>query len=135
VVQQAFLRAFRGLASFRGQATVRSWLFRIAINTALNYVRDHRRERPEPIEEDALYAPPAGAEKLEAAQVHKRLLTAVGSLPDKQRMVLELRVFDGLSFREVADLADCSENAAKVNFHYAVKRLRQLMAGGPHDAP
>ena len=45
-------------------------------------------------------------------------------------MVLELRVFDELPFKEVADLADCTENAAKVNFHHAVKRLRELLAGG-----
>jgi RNA polymerase sigma-70 factor (ECF subfamily) len=46
-------------------------------------------------------------------------------------MVLELRVFEDLSFKEVADLADCSENTAKVNFHYAVKKLRDIL-GGEH---
>jgi RNA polymerase sigma-70 factor (ECF subfamily) len=129
VVQQAFVRAFRAIDMFRGAATVRSWLFRITINAALNHVRDHGRERPDEISDDALTARPEGSLRLEAAEAHDRLRAAVAALPDKQRAVLELRVFDELSFREVAELADCTENAAKVNFHYAVKRLRQLLGG------
>ena len=49
------------------------------------------------------------------------------------QLVLELRVFDDLSFKEVAELADCTENTAKVNFHYAVKRLRELLGSGEAD--
>ena len=47
------------------------------------------------------------------------------------KLVLELRVFDDLAFKEVAELAACSENTAKVNFHYAVKRLRELLGAEP----
>jgi len=130
VVQQAFVRAFRAVDGFRGAASVRSWLFRITINAALNHLRDHGRERPDEIAEEALSARAEGSVRLEAAEAHDRLRTAVAGLPDKQRTVLELRVFDDLSFREVAELAGCTENAAKVNFHYAVKRLRQLLGGG-----
>jgi RNA polymerase sigma-70 factor (ECF subfamily) len=129
VVQQAFVRAFRAVDGFRGAASVRSWLFRITINTALNHVRDHGRDRADELADDALTAGPEGTLRLEAAQASDQLRAAVATLPDKQRTVLELRVFDDLSFREVAELADCTENAAKVNFHYAVKRLRQLLVG------
>ena len=55
---------------------------------------------------------------------------AIASLPPKQRMVLELRIYDELPFREVAELVGSTENAAKVNFHHAVKRLRALVEGG-----
>jgi RNA polymerase sigma-70 factor (ECF subfamily) len=129
VVQQAFVRAFRAVDGFRGAATVRSWLYRITINAALNHVRDHGRERPDEIADDALTARAEGSRRIEAEEIHDRLLAAVAELPDKQRAVLELRVFDELSFREVAELTASTENAAKVNFHYAVKRLRQLLAG------
>ena len=54
VTQQAFVRAFKGLASFRRAATVRSWLYRIAINCALSWLRDHRREQPTEIADDAI---------------------------------------------------------------------------------
>jgi RNA polymerase sigma-70 factor (ECF subfamily) len=132
VTQLAFVRAFRGLAAFRGSATVRSWLYRIAINCALSWLRDHRREQPTVLAEDALIdANPAPAQ-LAAGDDRAQLRRAIEQLPPKQKLVLELRVFDDLSFKEVAELADCSENTAKVNFHYAVKRLRDIL-GANHE--
>jgi len=132
VTQLAFVRAFRGLAAFRGTATVRSWLYRIAINCSLSWLRDHRREQPTELAEDALTASNPAPAQLSADDDHARLRRAIAQLPPKQKLVLELRVFDDLSFKEVAELADCSENTAKVNFHYAVKRLRDIL-GADHE--
>lgn len=132
VTQLAFVRAFRGLAGFRGTATVRSWLYRIAINCALSWLRDHRREQPAEIGEDALTADHAAPARLSARDDRAQLRAAIAQLPPKQKLVLELRVFDDLSFKEVADLAECSQNTAKVNFHYAVKRLRDIL-GADHE--
>lgn len=132
VTQQVFVRAFKGLVSFRGAASVRSWLYRIGINCSLSWLRDHRREEPTELADDALIdANPAPA-KLMGDQEGARLRAAILQLPPKQKMVLELRIFDDLSFKEVAELADCTENTAKVNFHYAVKRLRDIL--GESDA-
>jgi RNA polymerase sigma-70 factor (ECF subfamily) len=127
VTQQAFVRAFRSLDRFRGEASVRTWLYRIGINLALNHLRDHAREQAAEIADDALTAPAVGVNALVAAERGATLRAAVAQLPPKQRLVLELRVFDDLPFREVAALADCTENAAKVSFHYAVKKLRELL--------
>ncbi|MGE5185347.1 MAG: RNA polymerase sigma factor [Acidobacteriota bacterium] len=129
VTQQVFVRAFRGLVSFRGAASVRSWLYRIAINCALSWLRDHKREQPAEIEEDHLVEPAAAPGRIASDQDGARLREAIAQLPPKQKLVLELRVFDDLSFKEVAELADCTENTAKVNFHYAVKRLRDILGG------
>jgi RNA polymerase sigma-70 factor (ECF subfamily) len=131
ITQLAFVRAFRGLTGFRGTATVRSWLYRIAINCALSWLRDHRREQPAEIAEEALIDDNPAPAQLSAGDDRAQLRRAIAQLPPKQKLVLELRVFDDLSFREVAELADCSENTAKVNFHYAVKRLRDIL-GGDH---
>jgi RNA polymerase sigma-70 factor (ECF subfamily) len=131
VAQQTFVRAFKALAGFRGDASVRSWLYRIAINLSLNHMRDHARERPEggaEIAEGKLVRRATGPQRIIEGEDAARLRAAINELPPKQRMVLELRIFDDLSFREVAELADCTENAAKVNFHYAVKRLKELLS-------
>ncbi|MBK9035169.1 MAG: sigma-70 family RNA polymerase sigma factor [Myxococcales bacterium] len=127
VTQQAFVRAYQALGNFRGDASVRSWLYRIAINLALNTVRDRGREQPSEIADDALTVAATGADRLERGQRAAALRAAIAQLPPKQKLVLELRVFDELAFREVAALADCTENAAKVSFHFAVKRLRALL--------
>src|SRR5205814_451060 len=84
--------------------------------------RGHRGTRPS---EDAGVTVPieaVGAERIDDAQRRAQLIRALDSLPPKQRLVLELRVFEELPFREVAQIAGCTENAAKVNFHHAVKR-------------
>lgn len=133
VTQAAFVRAFRSLDRFRGDASVRTWLYRIGINLALNHLRDRAREQPAEIADDALTAPAVGVTDLLAAERGARLRAAVAQLPPKQKLVLELRVFDDLAFREVAVLAECSENAAKVSFHYAVKKLRELLGPGALD--
>jgi RNA polymerase sigma-70 factor (ECF subfamily) len=140
VTQLAFVRAFRGLAAFRGTATVRSWLYRIAINCALSWLRDHRREQSTELTDaltDASTDPAATVTNPAPAQLsanddRARLRRAIDQLPPKQKLVLELRVFDDLSFKEVAELAECGENTAKVNFHYAVKRLRDIL-GDDHE--
>jgi RNA polymerase sigma-70 factor, ECF subfamily len=133
VTQRAFVRAYESLGSFRGQSRFRSWLYRIAINLSLNHLRDHRREVASEIREDAMVSEPVGAGDLIAGERAAALREAVTRLPPKQRLVIELRVFDELPFREVAELAGCSENAAKVNFHHAVKRLRALITGDATD--
>jgi RNA polymerase sigma-70 factor, ECF subfamily len=127
VAQQAFVRAFRSITTFRGSASFRSWLYKIAINLALNHIRDHAKHKADELGEDATTARATGPQRIIADEDQAALRAAVAELPPKQRMVLELRVYDELSFKEVAELADCSENSAKVNFHHAVKRLRELL--------
>ncbi len=129
VAQQAFVRAFKGLVGFRGAASVRSWMYRIAINCALTWLRDHRREEPTELAEDVLTDTNPAPAQLIGTENTARLRAAIATLPPKQKLVLELRIFDDLSFKEVAELAECTENTAKVNFHYAVKKLRDILVG------
>ena len=100
ITQLAFVRAFRGLTGFRGTASVRSWLYRIAINCALSWLRDHRREQPAEIGEDALVDDNPAPEQLSAERRPRPAASkAIALLPPKQKLVLELRVFDDLSFK------------------------------------
>jgi RNA polymerase sigma-70 factor (ECF subfamily) len=127
LVQRTFVRAMAKLADLRAAEVFRSWLLRIGANLALNHLRDHARFVPE----DALDGtggmpgtPPGHVERLEAGEAIQALRQAVDTLPTKQRMTLELRVYEELSFREIAEALGTSEGAAKVNFHYAVRNLR-----------
>jgi RNA polymerase sigma-70 factor (ECF subfamily) len=127
VAQEAFTRAFQGLPSFRGESSFRTWLYRIAVNVALDHIRGNPRRELEPIEDVAVFTHSLQTSRLVAAEVWQKVSTRLDALPPKQRLVFELRMFHDLSFGEVAALAECSEDSAKVNFHYAVKRLRDLL--------
>lgn len=136
LVQRSFVRAMTKIGDLRDAAVFRSWLLRIGAHLALNHLRDHARfvsdegqeERPSNLERP-LTAP--ALELIEAAESSEALRDAVRTLPTKQRMTLELRIYEDLPFREIAAALDISEGAAKVNFHYAVRKLRAVLGPEP----
>lgn len=125
VAQRTFLRAWDSLREFEGRSSLRTWLLTICANLAKNHLRDHARLVREIVDgvEDA-----AGARRLEEEEGLARLRAAVAELPEKQRLTVELRAYQGLPFKEVAQAIGTSENSAKVNFHYAVKALKAKLA-------
>jgi RNA polymerase sigma-70 factor (ECF subfamily) len=127
VTQRTFIRCFERLDSFRFESKFRTWLYRIAVNLALDHLRGDRTSESVPIEDDVAFTNSLGTEKLVAAEVWRKVVTRLAELPPRQRLVVELRVFHDLSFEEIAAIVDSTEDAAKVNYHHAVKRLRSLL--------
>ena len=137
LVQRSFVRAMAKLSDLRDAAVFRSWLLRIGAHLSLNHLRDNARfvssddgEDERPSDPERALSVPA-LERIEAAESSAALRDAVRGLPTKQRMTLELRIYEDLPFREIAAALDISEGAAKVNFHYAVRKLRALLAPEP----
>jgi len=135
LVQRTFMRAMAKLPELRDVEVFHTWLLRIAANLALNYIRDHARFVPEEVARAtspaALAAPPAAPSRLETDETAAALRRAVEGLATKQRMTLELRIYEELSFREIAEALGTTEGAAKVNFHYAVRNLRARLGALP----
>lgn len=129
VAQRALMRALEKLDSFRRESTFRSWVHRIAVNLALNHIRDHKREVASEVDEVDLITNTLGTARLVAREARARLLRAVEELPPKQRESVELRLFGDLSFADVATRMGISEDSAKANFHHAMKRLRAHLDG------
>jgi RNA polymerase sigma-70 factor (ECF subfamily) len=122
LTQRAFLKVLENMDALRGPDQFRGWLHSIAINAARNHLRYMAKFVRDA--EPTLRAPGdthAGAE--EAAQ-WALVARALPALPQKQRRCFELRVYERLSFGEVARRMHSTTNAVKVNFHFAVKRLR-----------
>ena len=142
LVQRSFVRAMGKLADLRDAGVFRSWILRIGAHLALNHIRDHARFVTDdgeletgPSDERAPSAS-AALDRLEAAEEASVLRAAVNELPTKQRMTLELRIYEDLPFRDIGAALGISEGAAKVNFHYAIRKLRGTFApadgGGAH---
>jgi RNA polymerase sigma-70 factor (ECF subfamily) len=113
------------LMSLKHVEGFRRWLYRIATNLALNQLRDGARFRREPGPEGVV--PEQAHTALEDAERAATLRDAVARLPSRQRQVVELRVYEELSFTQIARLLDTTANGCKVNFHHANKRLRSLL--------
>jgi RNA polymerase sigma-70 factor (ECF subfamily) len=127
--QEAFLKAMRGLSGFRGDARFLTWLLTITVNEARGMLRRVGRRQEQSLEHSgplmAVDADPAeqATRGIEVA----RARACLARLPEKQRLAVSLRVFEGLSFREVGEAIDSSEGAARVNYHHGIRRLREML--------
>jgi RNA polymerase sigma-70 factor, ECF subfamily len=127
--QDAFVNALGALHRFRGESSFRTWLLRIAMNSARTLARrrGRRREIALDVVEDVAGDSVDETTRIATADEAKRIETVLQRLPEKQRMAVTLRLQQSLSYAEVAAALDCSEGAARVNYHLGVKRLRELM--------
>lgn len=129
LTQDVFLRAYRGLRRFRGDATLATWLHRIAVNVCLNRISGRRVQ--ETSLDEAPVIPAAGddpAASLLRTREGERVRAAVARLPRKQRATLILRVYQDLSHREIAAALGTTVGAVKANFFRALGNLRSLLA-------
>jgi len=130
--QEVFLRAHRGLASFRSKSSLSTWLYRIGVNLCLNRV-SLKRPMTEPLETDRT-ADQRGVdpvERLDQSARALRLRRSIARLPPRQRAVVILRVYHELPHAEIASIVGSSVGAVKANFFHAMGNLRRLL--GPED--
>ncbi len=124
VVQEAFIKAYEKLSLFEGRASFKSWLFQIAVNTAKNKLRENRH--PFSDIEDVSIGIDATAEKnLVHQAVGKMLQKEVDLLPFKQKTALVLRVYEDMSFAEIAEVMECPYDTAKANYRHALMKLKE----------
>jgi RNA polymerase sigma-70 factor (ECF subfamily) len=131
LTQEVFVRAYRGLKRFKGEAAFRTWLYRIAVNVCLNRVAATARvaNRVEPL--DTLDPPDLMGERPDEPLLReergRRIRSAIAQLPPKQRSTLILRVYEELSHEEVARVLGSSVGACKANLFHAIRKLRKLL--------
>lgn len=136
VVQDAYVRAFRSLGKFRGDARFSTWLHRITANSASTFMGRRQRHRHDDID-DVIDLADHREENdpefsLQNGAVSQRLRRALDNLPERLRNVVVLRDVHGMSHREIAEELDITEAAAKVRLHRARARLRDgLVAWRP----
>lgn len=136
VCQETFLRAFRALPGFRGQAKFSSWLYRIALNLCRDFVRRERRapvvqppEGVDLIELAAAAEPSESIEDLVARQALSRSVEkAMALLPEEQRTAIVLKEYHGLTFQEIADLVGCPLSTVKTRLYQGLTVLRRELA-------
>jgi len=138
VMQEVFIKVYRSIRTFRKGAAFETWLYRIAVNEALNFVKRRKRQRESALEaaSEAEYEaitryraqiandPHVHAEK---AELRHHVTEAVNNLPPKHRTVVILHEFEALTHAEIASILNCSEGTVRSRLHYARKKLRTML--------
>jgi RNA polymerase sigma-70 factor (ECF subfamily) len=133
VCQETFLRAFRALPGFKGQAKFSSWLYRIALNLCRDWIRRQRRapvmQMPEGVDPGDLAAERGPVESIEEL-VSRRQLTGVVEeamtlLPEEQRTAIILKEYHGMTFQEIADMQGCPLSTVKTRLYQGLTVLRR----------
>jgi len=126
IVQDSFVKAYQALNSFEERSSFKSWLFRIAINTSKNKLRAHGQDDLD-IEDVTISVESKVEADFEYKETHGFINEMVQKLPERQRIALTLRVFEELSFQEIAQIMDCPYDTAKANFRHAVLKLKKVL--------
>ncbi len=133
VTQETFLRAFRALAGFKGDAKFSSWLYRIALNLCRDWMRKERRAPivavPEGVDVQHLAAESGPTETVEdlaaRAELTREVAKAMSHLPAEQRQSIILKEYHGLTFQEIADLMRCPLSTVKTRVYQGLSTLRK----------
>jgi RNA polymerase sigma-70 factor (ECF subfamily) len=125
VAQEVFVRVFRGLARFRGDSALGTWIYRLAVNAALTYAT--RRNRRSEVGDEELERVPADAAPEHDPKLSARIEVAMQALPPGYRAILVLHDIEGLSHEECATILDCRVGTSKSQLHKARHKMRELL--------
>ena len=127
VVQNTFVKAYRGLGNFEGRSSLATWLYRIATNEALTFLEGRKRRQTDNLD-DGLHQLPVGADSVsDSDDILRRLEAAIQALPDKQKAVFNLRYYDEMPYDEMSEVFGTSVGALKASYHHAAKKVEAFL--------
>ena len=127
VLQNTFLKAWKGLDTFRGEAQLYTWLYRIATNESINFLNQKRNRQMMPLE-DAEYLLSRSLHHdtyFSGDELQFQLQQAILTLPEKQRIVFNMKYFDEMPYEEMSEILGTSVGALKASYHHAVRKIKE----------
>ena len=128
ILQNTFIKAWTNLDSFMGYSRISTWLYRIAVNETLTFMNKQKPNVPLETDNDGELSI---ADQLESDpyfdgdQTERQLQEAIATLPDKQRMVFNMKYFNEMKYEEISEVLGTSVGALKASFHIAVKKIEE----------
>ena len=133
VLQNTFIKIYKGINGFKGNSSIHTWMYRIAYNESIDFLnkkKKHLRLSSEELNTNILEALEQDI-YFEGDAIQLQLEAALLSLPDKQRSVFCMRYYDELKFKEIAEILATSEVALKASYHHAAKKVTQFLTTNP----
>ncbi len=129
LVQNVFLKAWNNLHNFRGDARLSTWLFKIAINESINFVNKEKQrlQLTEDADDSFLLNNIEADSFFDGDELQKELLQAISKLPEKQKLVFNMRYFDEMKYEEMSEILGTSVGALKASYHHAVKKVTEAL--------
>ena len=128
VLQNTFLKIWKSLDSFQGKSSLSTWLYRIAINEALDFLRHQRQSAMSSVDDNKKVANQLMADDyFDGDRMHAWLQEAVAQLPEVQRTVFVMKYFDEMKYSEISEVLGTSEGALKASYHLAVKKITEYL--------
>lgn len=129
LVQEVFIRIWNNLDSFKGNSQLFTWIYRIATNECLSFLKRKKMRRAISLdpEENPLVEKLREDPYINGNELQMKLQEAILTLPEKQRMVFNLRYFEDLKYEELSEILDTSVGALKASYHHAVKKLEKYL--------
>lgn len=131
ILQLVFIKMWRKLADFRGEASLYTWLYRVATNETLTWLEKEKRRKSVSLDSDEGFMTTtlAAQEGFDANKLEWKLQQAIQSLPEKQRIVFSLRYYDEMPYEQMAEILETSAGALKASYHHAVKKVETYIKG------
>jgi RNA polymerase sigma-70 factor (ECF subfamily) len=126
VVQESFVKAYQKISLFEERSSFKSWLYRIGINTAHNSLRSRRNDQVS-IDDISISGKAEGERALVYRDLQALVTKEMTSLPERQRTALQLRVYEDMSFQEIAVIMECPYDTAKANYRHALMKMKAAL--------
>lgn len=129
VLQNVFIRVWNSLENFREDSKLYTWLYRIATNECLTFLEQQKRKASVPLGdvEEGLSNQVRADRDFDASKIEWKLQLAIQRLPEKQRLVFNLRYYDEMPYEEMSRVLETSEGALKASYHHAVKKIEDYL--------
>ncbi len=129
ILQNMFIKVWKGLDNFREDSQLYTWLYRIATNECLTYIEQQKRRSSVSLGdvENGLSNKIRANDGFDANKLEWRLQLAIQRLPEKQRLVFNLRYYDEMPYEEMSRVLDTSEGALKASYHHAAKKIEDFI--------
>lgn len=129
ILQNTFIKIFKNIDKFKGESKLYSWMYRIATNEAINFLNkeakkvhitseEHHQNLIVNLESDVYF---------EGSEIQLKLQKAIATLPEKQQLVFNMKYFEELKYRQIAEILETSEGALKASYHIAAKKIEEFL--------